>query len=75
MKTITLLFCFVVVLVSGCHILSSDKAPSPDITIEPSTIFEGQEIAISISSSREFIMPYCCGITYEIEKLKSEGWS
>jgi len=59
---------------SGCHIVSSDKTITPEITIEPSTILAGREIQLTISSPEEFIMPFCGGITYEIEYKGSDGW-
>jgi hypothetical protein len=73
MKKVTLFFSIIFVFMSGCQILSSDKASSPDIIIKPSSILAGQEIEITISSTKEFIMPFCGGITYEIEKLESEN--
>ena len=74
MKKLNLFFSMIFVFMSGCQILSSDKVSSPGIIIEPSSILAGQEFAITISSTREFIMPFCGGITYEIEKLDSENW-
>jgi len=62
------------VFMSGCGVVSSDKAITPEITMEPSTILAGQEIQLTISSPEEFIMPFCGGITYEIEYKISDGW-
>lgn len=60
---------------SGCQILSSDKTASPKICIKPLPILVGQEIEVEIKSSIEFIMPYCGGINYEIEKLEVGNWN
>ena len=68
------LLCFMLVFMSGCGVVSSDKAITPEITMEPSTILAGQEIQLTISSPEEFIMPFCGGITYEIEYKGSDGW-
>jgi hypothetical protein len=69
------LFLFIAfAFMSGCHVLSSDEAITPEITIEPSTILAGQEIQLTISSPEEFIMPFCGGITYVIEYKGSDGW-
>ncbi len=68
------LLCFMLVFMSGCGVVSSDKAITPEITMEPSTILAGQEIQLTISSPEEFIMPFCGGITYEIEYKISDGW-
>ena len=74
MKKTPFLLCITFAFMSGCHIVSSDKTITPEITIEPSTILAGQEIKLTISSPEEFIMPYCGGITYEIEYKGSDGW-
>lgn len=74
MKKITFSFSIAVVFLCGCQIMSSDETTSPAINIEPFPIQTGQEIEITISSSKEFIMPFCDGITYELEKLESESW-
>jgi len=74
MKKTPFLLCITFAFMSGCHILSSDETITPEITVEPSTILAGQEIQLTISSPEEFIMPFCGGITYEIEYKGSDGW-
>jgi len=74
MKKTSFLLCTLLVFMSGCYILSSDNTVTPEITIEPSAVMPGQDIIITISSPDEFIMPFCGGITYEIEYRGSDGW-
>lgn len=74
MKKITVQFCILFVFISGCDILGSFQTAAPEIRIEPSPIAVGQDITIAISSTEEFIMPFCGGITYVIEKRESDRW-
>jgi hypothetical protein len=74
MKKLTLVCSIVLVFVCGCQILSADERTTPNIKIEPSPILTGQEFKLTISSSKEIIMPYCGGIPYVIEKLESDEW-
>ncbi len=74
MKKTSFLLCIVFVFMSGCYILSSDKTITPEIKMDPSPALVGHDITITISSPVEFIMPFCGGITYVIEKKESEGW-
>ena len=74
MKKTPILLGTLLVILSGCYILSSDDTITPEIKIEPPVVMAGQDIIITINSPDEFIMPFCGGITYEIEKNVSEGW-
>ena len=74
MKKTPFLLCITFVFMSGCHVANSDKTITPEITMEPFFILVGQEIQLIISSPEEFIMPYCGGITYEIEYKGPDSW-
>ena len=74
MKKLIIIFLASVSFLGACQLLSSDNETSPEIKIEPSPVITGKEAKVSISHSKEFIMPYCGGITYEIEKLESKNW-
>jgi len=63
-----------IMLFGGCQLLNSDNKSSPEIKIQPASIIAGQEFVVTISNSEEFIMPYCSGIIYLVEKLESGNW-
>ncbi len=69
-----LCLCILFVFISGCDLLGSYQTAAPEIRMEPSSVPVGQDITITISSTEEFIMPFCGGITYVIEKRVSDRW-
>lgn len=74
MKKLITTFLASIILFGGCQLLSSDNKSSPEIKIQPASIIAGQEFVVTISNSEEFIMPYCGGIIYEVEKFESGNW-
>jgi hypothetical protein len=74
MKKPILIFLVSVVLFGGCHILSSNDTAAPKMKIEPSPVMTDQLASMTLSSSREFIMRFCGGINYTIEKRESGNW-
>ena len=75
MKNTLLILSFVFVFLNACQITGSEKNSSPEIAIKTLPILVGQEINVEITSSGDFIMPYCGGIVYTIEKLDSNTWT
>ena len=59
---------------AGCNIVDLEEPTTPDVKVSPSNIYIDQEVEIQIKSYKEFILPFCGGINFTIQKKIGDDW-